>query len=122
MYVTYDEFKTQSAFEIDEALFNRLCKRASREIDALTFNRIVGIGFDRLSSFQREILKESVIYQIEFIHAMGETLDSPITSYSAGGTSVSFDRTAFTIVNKIKTCDVVMSHLKQTGLTVRSWL
>ena len=37
--------------ELDQILYN-----ASRQIDSLTFNRIVGKGFDNLTDFQQEII------------------------------------------------------------------
>ena len=32
---------------------------ASRDIDGLTFDRIVAVGFDRLTAFQQELVKRS---------------------------------------------------------------
>ena len=40
--------------------------QASRHVDALTFNRIVGRGFSNLTEYQQEIIKEVVCQQAEF--------------------------------------------------------
>ena len=39
---------------------------ASRDIDGLTFDRIVAVGFDRLTAFHQLLLKRAVCEQAEF--------------------------------------------------------
>ncbi|MBP3543285.1 MAG: hypothetical protein J6J86_03555, partial [Lachnospiraceae bacterium] len=41
------------AEELEKAL-----RQASRHIDSLTYNRIVGQGFSNLTQFQQEVIKE----------------------------------------------------------------
>lgn len=47
--------------EIEKAL-----KQASRHVDSLTYNRIVGRGFLNLTEFQQEIIREVICRQAEF--------------------------------------------------------
>lgn len=47
--------------ELDKAL-----KQASRHIDSLTYNRIVGRGFSNLTAFQQETIQEVVCQQADF--------------------------------------------------------
>ncbi len=48
-----------------ENLYDAL-RNASRHIDALTYNRIVGQGFSNLTPFQKEIIQEVVCQQADF--------------------------------------------------------
>jgi hypothetical protein len=51
-------------------------KAASRQIDTLTFNRIVRFGFDNLTEFQQEIIKECVCKQADFLYENADAIDS----------------------------------------------
>ena len=66
-YVTYeyycDAYKGNviPMDELDKAL-----KQASRHIDSLTYNRIVGRGFSNLTAFQQETIQEVVCQQADW--------------------------------------------------------
>lgn len=95
---------------------------ASMDIDSLTYNRIGGaVGFALLSPFQQAIVKESVCLHAEFIYQYGEFLDSPISGYSAGSTSVSL-KGSIAGQNGVSTSRMVYRILKQTGLMTRLFL
>ena len=47
--------------ELDKAL-----KQASRHIDSLTYNRIVGRGFSNLTAFQQDVIQDVVCQQADF--------------------------------------------------------
>ena len=64
---------------------------ASRDIDGLTFDRIVAAGFDRLTAFQQELVKRAVCEQAEFRSVYAELLASPFSSYSINGVAMQFD-------------------------------
>ena len=64
---------------------------ASRDIDGLTFDRIVAAGFDRLTAFQQELVKRAVCEQAEFGSVYAELLASPFSSYSINGVAMQFD-------------------------------
>ena len=64
---------------------------ASRDIDGLTFDRIVAVGFDRLTAFQQELVKRAVCEQAEFRSVYAELLASPFSSYSINGVAMQFD-------------------------------
>ena len=42
-------------------------KLAQEKIDSITYNRIVAIGFDNLTEFQQEKIKDAICYQAEYI-------------------------------------------------------
>ncbi|CAM3833311.1 hypothetical protein ACRTCC_000277 [Clostridium perfringens] len=99
----------------DDTLENRL-ERAADQIDVLTYNRIIGIGFENLSPFQQDKIKKAVCLQAEFIEQYGEFINMPLSGYSAGSTSVSFNGS---IVNGITTTKEVINYISQTGLNSR---
>lgn len=100
---------------IDKKLNNKL-ERASDQIDALTFNRIVGIGFENLTEFQKDKVRKAVCLHANFVDQYGEYIDMPLSGFSAGSTSVSFNANK---VNGVTTTQEVLNYLKQTGLTCR---
>ena len=109
--VYYNDFSGQ----IEEKLNSKL-ERASDQIDALTFNRIVGIGFDNLTEFQKDKVKKAVCLHANFMDQYGEYIDMPVSGFSAGSTSVSFNANK---INGVTTTQEVLNCLKQTGLTCR---
>lgn len=99
----------------DDTLENKL-ERASDQIDKLTYNRIIGIEFKNLSPFQQDKIKKAVCLQAEFIEQYGEFINMPLSGFSAGSTSVSFNGS---IVNGITTTQEVINYISQTGLNSR---
>lgn len=99
----------------DENITNRL-ERASDQIDVLTYNRIIGIGFENLSPFQQDKIKKAVCLQAEFIEQYGDFINMPLSGFSAGGTSVSFNGS---VINGITTTQEVINYISQTGLNSR---
>ena len=107
--------------EIEENL-----KLAQNKIDRITFNRIVGIGFENLTEFQKEKVRESICYQADYINENGYNNEdnSDISSYSVLDISVNVK----TKDNNTKTeaelkCMNEMAYdlIVQTGLTQRTW-
>lgn len=98
-----------------EEIENKLI-RASDQIDTITYNRINGMGFDNLTEFQKDKVKKAVCIHAEFIEKYGAYIDTPLSGFSAGSTSISFNTNK---VNGISTTQEVLNYLKQTGLTCR---
>lgn len=65
-------------------------RNASRHIDALTYNRIVGRGFSNLTVFQQDIIREAVCAQAEFEYQNKEIFDMILQGYSINGVSMQF--------------------------------
>lgn len=95
---------------------------ASYDIDSLTYNRITKKGFNSLTEFQQDKIKIANCMQAEFLYTYGDLLDSPISGYGAGSTSVSFDKEKISGQNGITTSKRTFGILKQTGLTVRLFI
>ena len=65
-------------------------RQASRHIDSLTFNRIVGQGISSLTPFQQEIIREVVCLQADFEHENEDEISTILSSYSINGVSAQF--------------------------------
>lgn len=74
----------------DENVANKFLKLASRHIDSLTYNRIVGRGFDNLTEFQRGIIQEVCCSMAEFDYENEDMINSILTSYGINGVSMTF--------------------------------
>lgn len=61
---------------------------AQEKIDSITFNRIVRIGFNNLTNFQKEKIQRAICYQAEYILENGPET-SNIASYSVLDINVS---------------------------------
>ncbi len=103
----------------------RCLKTASRHIDSLTFNRIIGCGFDHLTPFQQELVVEIVCLQADFEYENADEIDTVLSSYSINGVSVQFGNGWNVFVqNGIAMRKDTYELLKQTGLTektLRRW-
>ena len=57
---------------------------AQEKIDSITHNRIVGIGFDNLTNFQKEKIQKAICYQAEYIYENGYNSkdNQNVSSYS----------------------------------------
>ena len=73
MYLRPDEYKGNiPADELEDRL-----KAACRDIDSLTFDRIVKQGFENLTQFQQKLIKEAVQLHADFCFENADLLDSP---------------------------------------------
>lgn len=75
---------------ISEDSLRRFLVQASRHIDTLTYNRIVGRGFDNLTEFQKNVIQEVVCRQAEFEYENADEISSILSSYSINGVSAQF--------------------------------
>ena len=65
-------------------------KKASRDIDVLTFNRIVKKDFANLTEYQKEIIKEVCCEHASFLCDNETMLNTYLSSYSINGVSMNF--------------------------------
>ena len=112
-----DSYKgsTVPAGDLDKAL-----RQASRHIDSLTYNRIVGQGFSNLTKFQQEIIREVVCQQADFEHENADEINTILSSYSLNGASVQFGSSWNVFTDKgVAMKRDVYALLSQTGLCCR---
>ena len=102
-YVTYeyycDAYKG-TVIPMDE--LDRALKQASRHVDSLTYNRIVGRGFSNLTAFQQETIQE-VVCQVSALAAewIEIALGCPSTASAASPPSRRSGLKSFLTVIKI---------------------
>lgn len=98
----------------------KFLKKASRNIDSLTYNRIIGRGISYLTDFQREIIKEICCEMAEFEYENADMIESVIQNYSINGVSMSFGTSwNIKIIEGIAVSSSTYNKLKQTGLCSR---
>lgn len=119
-YATAEDYRLYGSGMISEEEVDKRLRTASRHIDSLTFNHIVGQGFDYLTDFQQELLREIVCLQADFEYENADEIDTVLSSYSINGVSAQFGESWNVIVqNGIAMKRDTYELLKQTGLTCR---
>lgn len=102
-----------------EDLENAL-RTASRHIDSLTYNRIVGRGFSNLTDFQQDVIREAVCQQAEFEHENADEINTVLQSYSINGVSAQFGASWNVFTDKgVAMRRDTYTLLSQTGLCCR---
>ena len=94
--------------------------QASRHIDSLTYNRIVGRGFSNLTPFQQDIIKDVVCQQADFEAENADEINSVLSSYSINGVSAQFGSSWNVFTDKgVAMKRDLYALLCQTGLCCR---
>lgn len=120
-YVTSDYYKNEYGGTIvpEEQLVKAL-RQASRHIDTLTYNRIVGQGFSNLTAFQQELIQEVVCQQVDFEYENADMIDTVLQNYSINGVAMQFGGSWNVIVGKgVAMKADTYAMLCQTGLCCR---
>lgn len=89
-YATEEEYKELGYSSIPNEELVKQLRQASRQIDSLTYNRIVGRGFSSLTEFQKEIVKEVCCQMADFYYDNKEMIESPLQGYGINGVSMNF--------------------------------
>ena len=94
--------------------------QASRHIDSLTYNRIVGRGFSSLTQFQQDIIQDVVCQQADFETENADEINSILSSYSINGVSAQFGSSWNVFTDKgVAMKRDLYALLCQTGLCCR---
>lgn len=123
-YVNADYYRdTYKGSAVPDENLDKAFKTASRHIDSLTYNRIVGRGFSNLTDFQKEIIQEVCCLQAEFEYENADLIESVLKSYSINGVSMSFGESwNVKVENGVAIRRDVYDMLCQTGLCCRRLL
>ena len=78
MYADYVYYSTEYKGTMPEEDAEKALKQAERHIDTLTYNRINGCGFERLTTFQQDIVKECAC--ITVMESMARLLRLAVTA------------------------------------------
>lgn len=124
-YADYSDYISNGGNTLTANSAEYYLKQASRHIDSLTFNRITPIGIDKLTQFQRDIVKEVTCKLADFEYDNEEILKSVLSNYSINGVSMSFNESWNIKVEKgVAIPRDLHDLLKQTGLcsySFRGW-
>lgn len=117
----YDTFKGKV---IDQDSIDRYLELAQEKIDSITFNRIVAIGFDKLTPFQKEKISKAICYQAEHIFEYGynDAEKQDVSSYSVLDISVSVKEKTNaekTKAEKENMNEIAYDLVNKTGLSSR---
>lgn len=97
-------------------------KKAQEKINSITHNRIVRIGFNNLTKFQQEKVKEAICYQADYIKENGyNDNNGNISSYSVLDISVNVDKTTKSAAESEYMSEEAYDLINQTGLSSNSW-
>lgn len=106
---------------IAEEELEKALKKASRHIDTLTYNRIVGKGFYNLTKFQQSIIKEVCCTLADFETENAELINSMLKSYSINGVSMTLGSSwNVSVESGVAIRSDLYERLQQTGLCCRS--
>ena len=98
----------------------RALQIASRHIDSLTYNRIVGRGFSNLTAFQQDVIQEVVCQQADFEWENADEINTILQGYSINGVSAQFGSSWNVFTDKgVAMKRDVYALLSQTGLCCR---
>lgn len=120
-YVTSEYYKDiYKGSIIPEDEQEKALRQASRHIDSLTYNRIVGRGISLLTPFQQEVIREVCCQQAEFEYQNKDIFDMILSGYSINGVSMQFGESwNVSIRNGIPMKRDLHDFLSQTGLCCR---
>lgn len=120
-YVSKEEYKdSYNGSVIPDGELERTLRQASRHIDSLTFNRIVAAGFDHLTAFQQETIKEVVCLQADFEYENADEINTILSGYSINNVSAQFGSSWNVYQDKgVAMKKDVYALLAQTGLCCR---
>lgn len=122
MYVDFEYYKNTYKGTLEESDAVKALNKASRHIDTLTYNRIVGVGFENLTDYQQGIIKECACLMADWETENADYIDSMLSSYSLNGASMSFtgNSASAVVTNGVAVSRDIYSHLKKCGLCCRS--
>lgn len=117
-YATLDYYtNTYDGSIIPEERLGKALRQASRHIDSLTYNRIIGQGFFNLTEFQQKIIQEVTCQQADFEVENEDEINTVLSSYSINGVSAQFGSSWNVFTDKgIAMKRDVYALLCQTGL------
>ncbi len=106
---------------IDESNIEKALRNASRHIDTLTYNRIVGRGINNLTEFQQDVVRESVCKLADFEYENDELISCVLQQYSINGVGMSFGNSwNVKVQNGVAINAADYEFLCQSGLCCRS--
>ena len=121
-YVDITYYKeTYEGTKLPDGEIEKRLEEASSHIDTLTYNRIVGRGFNNLTKFQQDIIQKVVCKLADFEYENEDLIKTVLSSYSINGVSMNFSSGwNVEIQNGVAISKDDYCLLRQTGLTCRN--
>lgn len=114
-YITSDDYLQLYAEVPDD--FDRLAYKASRIVDTLTHNRIIGIGFENLTDYQQQTIIECCCEVVKFYYDNADVLDGALGAYSINGVSMQFSfNSSVAVIDGCTVSKSTYNRLITTGL------
>lgn len=114
-YITSDDYLR--LYTVLPENFDRLAYKASRIIDTLTYNRIIGQAFENLTEYQQDTIKDCCCEVVQFYDDNVDILENVLNSYAINGVSMQFDyNSSITVINGCAVRRNTYSRLMSTGL------
>lgn len=115
-YADYATYKANGGTAPERDILPML-DAASDAIDALTFDRINAIGWDRLTERQRDLVERACCLQADFLLDNGDAVYSAMTRYSINGVTMEFGNAAlYRVVGGVAVSNQAWRLLMRTGL------
>ncbi len=122
LYVNEDYYlKTFNGTLLSNDELDKYLELAQEKIDSITYNRIVKIGFNNLTDFQKDKISKAICYQAEYVKGNGYNNEEnrDISSYSVLDISVSVDSSKKSIAQKLSMSEIAYDYVHKTGLDSR---
>lgn len=121
MYADLEFYKNTYKGTLDDSKIENALQQASRHIDTLTYNRVVAVGFDNLTEYQQEVIKECACLMADWETENADYINSMLSSYSLNGASMSFsgDSASAVVISGVAVSRDIYSHLQKCGLCTR---
>ncbi|MCI8466980.1 MAG: hypothetical protein HFI08_02160 [Bacilli bacterium] len=120
LYITRSDYAKYWELEDIPEDFKNNYVLAKEKINSVTHNRIVALGFDKLTDFQKEKIKLAMFHQIKFIEENG-TEENDVSSYSVLDISISVDKNSQSKAQKLHMSDFALDQLQKTGLCTNNF-
>ena len=90
LYCDYDLYSSEGG-RLEKGEIDPFLKKASANIDILTFRRIKAIGFDKMSEWHKDIIKDASRQYAQWLHDNNELIEVYLKNYSINGASICMD-------------------------------
>lgn len=114
-------FETFDGTLLSDDELNKYLELAQEKIDSITYNRIIKVGFDNLTEFQKDKISKAICYQAEYIKENGYNSEDNrnVSSYSVLDISVSVDSSKQSMAEKLSMSEIAYDYVHKTGLDSR---
>ncbi len=119
-YLTIEKYRELLNEEINEKEFSKLLLLAEEKINSISKNRIVGIGFDNLTEFQKEKVELATAFQIQYLLENGLE-DDDLSGYSVLDISINVDKNNESISKKLHMSSIAYTYMQDTGLCTNNF-